>query len=283
LNFCILMKRIFLISLKLNFTPSTVGCYVTKRFVGQGINCSWWTLWWFPPRFVASLRWEDVWKRRGPSSEPFYNKSSRVFESSESWDRLKLSFPPFLNPCKYFDAPTHYHTPDSKTLMTRITQRDYEAFRPFCKMLVILIGIFISGFMLDWNFHFFHHRAEKATMERRTRLVTSLDRESIASQCMDILRNPRISKWISIKAWIIGDWYPYKHGYPFMDISCLRISIAKYLCMDIRAWIFMWISTLVWIIEDWHPKIMDIHVDIRGFLEIHAWVCYGFLDQGSIP
>jgi len=35
--------------------------------------------------------------------------------------------------------------------------------------------------------------------------------------------------------------------------------------MDIRAWISMWISTLVWIIEDWHPKIMDIHVDIRGF------------------
>jgi len=31
------------------------------------------------------------------------------------------------------------------------------------------------------------------------------DRESIASQCMDIHRNPRISKWISIKAWIIED------------------------------------------------------------------------------
>jgi len=30
----------------------------------------------------------------------------------------------------------------------------------------------------------------------------SLDRESIASQCMDIHRNPRISKWVSIKAWI---------------------------------------------------------------------------------
>jgi len=25
---------------------------------------------------------------------------------------------------------------------------------------------------------------------------------------------------------------------------------------------------------------MDIHVDIRGFLEIHAWICYGFSDQG---
>jgi len=32
-----------------------------------------------------------------------------------------------------------------------------------------------------------------------------LDRESIASQCMDIHRNPRISKWIYIKAWIIED------------------------------------------------------------------------------
>ena len=25
---------------------------------------------------------------------------------------------------------------------------------------------------------------------------------------------------------------------------------------------------------------MDIHVDIRGFLEIHAWICYGFSNQG---
>jgi len=51
-------------------------------------------------------------------------------------------------------------------------------------------------------------------------------------------------------------------------------------CMDIHNWISMWISTLVWIIEDTHPKIMDIHVDIRGFLEIHAWICCGFSDQG---
>ena len=33
--------------------------------------------------------------------------------------------------------------------------------------------------------------------------LSSLDRESIANQYMDIHRNPRISKWISIKAWII--------------------------------------------------------------------------------
>ena len=59
-----------------------------------------------------------------------------------------------------------------------------------------------------------------------------------------------------------------------MDIYCLRISIAECPCMDIPAWISMWISTVVWIIQDWHPKIMDIHVDIRRFLEIHAWICH---------
>ena len=45
----------------------------------------------------------------------------------------------------------------------------------------------------------------------------------------------------------------------------------------------MWISTLVWIIEDWHPKIVDIHVDIRRFLKIHAWIGFGFSDQGLFP
>ena len=33
----------------------------------------------------------------------------------------------------------------------------------------------------------------------------SFDRESIASQCMDIHKNPRRSKLISLKAWIIED------------------------------------------------------------------------------
>ena len=28
---------------------------------------------------------------------------------------------------------------------------------------------------------------------------------------------------------------------------------------------------------------MYIHVDIRRFLETHAWICYGFSDQGEIP
>ena len=71
-----------------------------------------------------------------------------------------------------------------------------------------------------------------------------------------------------------------KRGHPFMDFYFLRISNAECLCMDIPAWISMWISTLVWIIEDRHPIIMDIHVDIRGFLEICAWICYGFSGQG---
>jgi len=70
-----------------------------------------------------------------------------------------------------------------------------------------------------------------------------------------------------------------KHGYPFMDIYCLRISIAECPSKDIRALISLWISTLVWIIGDWHPKIMDIHFDVRRFLEIHAWIRYGFSDQ----
>jgi len=63
---------------------------------------------------------------------------------------------------------------------------------------------------------------------------------------MDIHKSMNNWKLISIK-----------HGYPFMDIYCLLISIAECPCMGIRAWISMWISTLVWIIEDWHPKIMD--------------------------
>ena len=66
-----------------------------------------------------------------------------------------------------------------------------------------------------------------------------------------------------------------------MGIYCLRISIAECPCMDIFAWLSMWISTLAWIIEHWRPKLMDIHVDIRGFLEIHVWICYEFSDQGT--
>jgi len=67
-----------------------------------------------------------------------------------------------------------------------------------------------------------------------------------------------------------------------MNICRLRISIAEYPSMDIPAWISMWISTLVLIIEHWHPKITDVHFDIRGYLEIHVWICYGFLNQGFV-
>jgi len=66
-----------------------------------------------------------------------------------------------------------------------------------------------------------------------------------------------------------------------MAIYCLRISVAACPCTDIPAWISVWVSSLLWIIVDLHPKVMDIHVDIRGFLEIHAWICYGFSGQGN--
>jgi len=77
----------------------------------------------------------------------------------------------------------------------------------------------------------------------------SLDRESMASKCMDIYRNSWISKSISIEVWIIED-ISIKHGYPFMDMYCLGISILECPCKDIRAWILMCVSTLVWIVED---------------------------------
>jgi len=56
---------------------------------------------------------------------------------------------------------------------------------------------------------------------------------------MDIHRNARISKWISIKAWIIEYWYPLKHaisthGYLlFMDIHCIMF-LCGYPCLDIN-------------------------------------------------
>jgi len=73
-----------------------------------------------------------------------------------------------------------------------------------------------------------------------------------------------------------------KHGYNFMDIYVLRISMVEYLCMDIPAWISMWISTLAWIIEE-SENHTDIDMNNRGFLEIHVWICYGFSDQGPQP
>jgi len=67
-----------------------------------------------------------------------------------------------------------------------------------------------------------------------------------------------------------------------MDIHLWIFIVYGYRLRNVLAWILMWISTLVWIIEDCHPKIMNIHVDICGFLEIHAWICYGFSDQGNV-
>jgi len=78
----------------------------------------------------------------------------------------------------------------------------------------------------------------------------------------------------------MGNWrlISIKHGYQFMNIYLYGYPFLAfgYLCLNIN----VDITTIVWIIEDWYPKIMDIHVDIRGFLEIHAWICYGFSDQG---
>jgi len=47
--------------------------------------------------------------------------------------------------------------------------------------------------------------------------VSSLDRESIANQCMDINKNSWISKWIFIKARIIG-LMSITHGYSWIFI-----------------------------------------------------------------
>ena len=72
-----------------------------------------------------------------------------------------------------------------------------------------------------------------------------------------------------------------KHGYPFVGIHVPRIPIVECPCIDIPARISMWISTHAWITEDRHSKIMNIHMDNRGFLEIHVWICFCFSDQGG--
>jgi len=66
---------------------------------------------------------------------------------------------------------------------------------------------------------------------------SSLDRESRASQCMNIHKNPRISKWISIKARIIRlisikTWISingYFYGYPLRNVLAW-ISLLGYQC-----------------------------------------------------
>ena len=60
-----------------------------------------------------------------------------------------------------------------------------------------------------------------------------------------------------------------KHGYSFMNIYCLRISIAQCPCMGSPAWISVWISIIEWIIKDWHPKIMDTHTANRHLSDVY--------------
>jgi len=49
---------------------------------------------------------------------------------------------------------------------------------------------------------------------------------------MDIHRNPRISKWISIKAWTIGNWI-HKN----MDIHSWIFIASGYPLQNVLAWI----------------------------------------------
>jgi len=70
----------------------------------------------------------------------------------------------------------------------------------------------------------------------------------------------------------IHSWIFVFYGYPLQNVFAW-ISLLGYQCGY---------PDLVLVTEDWHPKIMDILVDIRGFLEIHAWVFYGFSEQGRI-
>jgi len=65
-----------------------------------------------------------------------------------------------------------------------------------------------------------------------------MDRESIASQCMDIHKNTRVSKWISTKAWILKTdihktWISIYGYFLFTDIHC-GMSEHGYPCLDIN-------------------------------------------------
>jgi len=70
------------------------------------------------------------------------------------------------------------------------------------------------------------------------RSISTLDRESIANQYMDIHRNPWISTSISIETWIIEDlsikndihlWIFIVYGYPLWNVLA-RISVFGYQC-----------------------------------------------------
>jgi len=111
---------------------------------------------------------------------------------------------------------------------------------------------------------------EKKSNREQTCLILPiaypLDRESIASQCMDIYRNLRISKWISIKAWTLKTdihkacisihgyfvyGYPYCrmsfHGHPCLIYRCGHSHLYGYLKTDIQnSRISMLISVDFW-------------------------------------
>jgi len=93
---------------------------------------------------------------------------------------------------------------------------------------------------------------------RVAQLINALDRESRASHCMDIHINPRISKQISIKAWIIEDWYTEECVYPFMGIYCLRISVAECPCVDINMDIHTCIDTWRHIQKSWISMLISV-------------------------
>jgi len=86
--------------------------------------------------------------------------------------------------------------------------------------------------------------------------IFNLNPESTASSCMDIHRTQWISKWISIKAWINKDWYPLKHGYPFMDIHVPGTFIVEcpwYPCLDINVDVHTWMAELKIDIKKGYP------------------------------
>ena len=72
--------------------------------------------------------------------------------------------------------------PEMKTILRGVALKEYLTFRTLVAKVVGLTATLGSGMPLGKE------------------VSISVDRESIASQCMDIHRNPRISKWICINA-----------------------------------------------------------------------------------
>jgi len=100
-------------------------------------------------------------------------------------------------------------------------------------------------FKFQWQFYFEGRDNRKHglflvfdTENRPFNLIQlTLDRESIASQCRDIHRNPRISKLIFIKEYgwlntgIHKTWISIHKYLFFTDIHC-RMSLYGYPCLD---------------------------------------------------